>query len=170
VTPEIRPERPDDIAAITAVVTEAFGRTDEARLVARLRTAGALSLSLVAAYDDQVVGHVAFSPVTVSGNPDGFAVWGLAPLAIVPLHQKAGIGRLLVKAGLDQAEAMGARAAVVLGDPAYYGRFGFVPAGLVGLEWDHPCPPGAFQVTALAERALTRLEGRVSYHAAFDAV
>ncbi len=169
-TPDIRPERPGDADAIAAVVTEAFGRPDEARLVDSLRAAGALSLSLVAAYDDEVVGHVAFSPVTVSGNPDGLAVWGLAPLAIVPLHQKAGIGRLLVKAGLDQAEAMGARAAVVLGDPAYYGRFGFVPAGLVGLEWDHPCPPGAFQVTALAERALTRLEGRVSYHAAFDAV
>jgi putative acetyltransferase len=170
VTPEIRPERPADEARIEAVVTAAFGRPDEARLVEALRAAGALRLSLVAAYDDDIVGHVAFSPVTVSGNADGIAVWGLAPLAIMPLHQKAGIGRMLVKAGLDQAEAMGAQAAVVLGDPAYYGRFGFVPAGLVGLEWEHPCPPGAFQVTALAERALTRLDGTVAYHAAFGAV
>ncbi len=169
-TPEIRLEHGGDEGAIAAVVTAAFGRPEEARLVAALRDAGALSLSLVAAYDDDIVGHVAFSPVTVSGNPDGLAVWGLAPLAIVPLHQKAGIGRLLVKAGLDRAEAMGAKAAVVLGDPAYYGRFGFVPAGLFGLEWDQPCPPGAFQVTALAERALTRLDGTVSYHAAFGAV
>ncbi|MFX9054115.1 N-acetyltransferase, partial [Acinetobacter baumannii] len=76
----------------------------------------------------------------------------------------------LVKTGLDQAEALGARAAVVLGDPAYYGRFGFVPAGLFGLEWDRPCPPGAFQVTALAERALAGLDGVVRYHAAFGAV
>lgn len=168
--PEIRRERPGDAPAIAAVVTEAFGRPDEAWLVAALRQAGALTLSLVAAYDDQIVGHIAFSPVTVSGNPDGLTVWGLAPLGLVPLHQKAGIGRLLVKAGLDQAEAMGARAVVVLGDPVYYGRFGFVPAGLVGLDWEHPCPPGAFQITALAERALTRLEGRVAYHAAFGAV
>lgn len=168
--PDIRPERPADGDAISAVVTTAFGRSDEAGLVAALRDAGALSLSLVAAYDDDIVGHIAFSPVTVSGNPGGIAVWGLAPLAVVPLHQKAGIGRMLVKAGLDQAEAMGAQAVVVLGDPAYYGRFGFVPAGLVGLEWEHPCPPGAFQVTALAERALTRLDGTVAYHAAFGAV
>lgn len=169
-TPEIRLENGGDESAIATAVAAAFGRPEEARLVEALRAAGALSLSLVAAYDDDIVGHIAFSPVTVSGNPDGLAVWGLAPLAIVPLHQKAGIGRLLVKAGLDRAEAMGVKAAVVLGDPAYYGRFGFVPAGLFGLEWDQPCAPGAFQVTALAERALTRLDGTVSYHAAFGAV
>ncbi len=169
-TPEIRSERPGDENAIAAVVTSAFGRPDEAGLVAALRDAGALSLSLVATYDDEIVGHIAFSPVTVSGNPQGIPVWGLAPLSLVPLHQRAGIGRMLVKAGLDQAEAMGVQAAVVLGDPAYYGRFGFVPAGLVGLAWEHPCPPGAFQVTALAERALTRLDGTVAYHAAFGAV
>ncbi len=168
--PEIRGERAGDETAIAGAIGAAFGRDAEAALVAALRSAGALSLALVAAYDDDIVGHIAFSPVTVTGNPDGAVVWGLGPLSVVPLHQKAGIGRILVKAGLDQAEALGVRAAVVLGDPAYYGRFGFVPAGLFGLEWDQPCPPGAFQVAALAERALARLDGVVSYHAAFGAV
>lgn len=125
----IRPESPADAAAIRAVVEVAFrgvahSRQTEAAIVDALRASGALSLSLVADQHGSVIGHAAVSPVRVDGaDIDWF---GLGPVAVRPDRQGAGVGSALIEAALDQLAARGARGCVVLGDPGYYGRFGFV--------------------------------------------
>jgi putative acetyltransferase len=126
----VRPEQPGDIPAIRAVHTSAFPADAEARLVDALRAAGRLSVSLVAEDAGRVVGHVAFSPVSVDGAPGGL---GLAPLAVTPDCQRRGAGGLLVRAGLEAAAQCGAGFVVVLGHPGYYPRFGFRRAGELGL-------------------------------------
>lgn len=124
----IRPERAGDEAAISRIVAEAFAEAEhsngtEAQIVEQLRASGSLSLSLVAERDGGVVGHIAFSPVAIS---DGSAGWfGLGPIAVTPDCQRAGIGAALIEQGLDQLRKMGAAGCVVLGEPGYYGRFGF---------------------------------------------
>ena len=123
----VRPEADDDAAAIGVATVSAFttsrhGYQGEAELVQRLRDAGDLALSLVVEADG-VIGHVAFSPVTIS---DGSCGWlGLAPLSVMPEWQGRGIGAALVAAGLARLKEQGANGCVVLGDPGYYGRFGF---------------------------------------------
>lgn len=162
----IRQERSDDRGGIHILNAAAFGRTDEADLVDRLRSAGALAQSLVAERDGAVVGHVALSPLSVQGAfmP---GVLGLAPLAVHPDHQRQGIGSALVHAALAAAKADRAKVIVVLGDPAYYGRFGFRPASGIGLTCPWPQAGDAFQALVLASPAP---RGMVRYHAAFDAL
>lgn len=125
----IRPERPEDVAAIGAVTTAAFlGRPyssqTEALIVAALRAAGALSLSLVAEVDGQVAGHIAFSPVDIEVSSGDW--YGLGPVSVNPDQQGTGLGQALIREGLKQLEARGAAGCVLLGSPKYYERFGFV--------------------------------------------
>jgi putative acetyltransferase len=125
---DIRAERPEDIAAIGAVTRAAFQGTPhssgtEAAIVDALRAADALTVSLVAVQNDEVVGHVAFSPVTIDSKSAGW--FGLGPVSVWPDRQRMGIGQALIRRGLDLLEEMGADGCVVLGDPEYYGRFGF---------------------------------------------
>jgi putative acetyltransferase len=162
----IRPEQPADIPAIHALVTAAFGRPAEADLVDSLRAAGVLAHSLVAEQDGVLVGHVALSPVSVQGAfmP---GVLGLAPLAVHPDHQRQGLGSALVEAALRVAKTEGARLVVVLGEPAYYRRFGFRPAAALGLTCPWPQAGEAFQALVLASPAP---RGLVRYHAAFEAL
>ena len=124
----VRPERVQDVAAIAAVVAAAFAnhpRSDgsEPRIVERLRARGALVVSLVAEEESAIVGHVACSPVSVDGRTCGW--FGLGPLSVSPAHQRRGVGRALVDEALSTLRAHGARGCVVLGNAAYYGRFGF---------------------------------------------
>ena len=124
----IRDETPDDIPAIRALVASAFADAPhsdgtEAAIVDALRKAGALSLSLVAGTDREIFGHVAFSPVLVDGRDVGW--YGLGPLAVLSSMRRRGIGAALVGGGLSRLRARGAKGCVVLGDPAYYDRFGF---------------------------------------------
>ena len=123
----IRPERPEDASAIRAIIDRAFAHAahaggDEAGIVERLREGGGLSISLVAE-DDGLIGHVAFSPVSITDGSGGW--FGLGPLAVSPDRQGEGIGSALVRQGLMRLQAHGASGCVVLGDPAYYRRFGF---------------------------------------------
>lgn len=171
----IRDEVPGDAAAIAAVLVAAFrqpggGQPAEAELVAALRAAGALSLSLVAeAADGTLVGHIAFSPVTVDGR-GGDRLLGLAPLAVLPGWQGRGLGTALVEAGLARARAGGAELAFVLGEPAFYRRFGFRWAAERGIAWEHPAPPEALMAVALGPGAGagTSRRGLLRYHPAFD--
>jgi putative acetyltransferase len=118
----IRYARPADHAAIAAVVSAAFGREDEARLVERLRADEDSLFELVAVEDDAVAGHIQFSRLWA----DHYGLFAaLAPLAVQPARQKAGLGSALVRAGLESAREFGCHGVLVLGDPAYYGRFGF---------------------------------------------
>lgn len=158
----VRPEEPPDAPAVRDIHERAFGRAAEADIVDALRAAGAITLSLVAEEDGGVIGHVLFSPVTVRGAEDVRAT-GLASLAVVPEHQRAGVGGALVREGLERLRADGWAIAVVLGDPAYYSRFGFEPASRFGVRWEHDAPDEAFQLLELRPGALAGRSGVVAY-------
>lgn len=146
----------------------AFGQSDEADLVDSLRMAGALSISLVAVQHNVVVGHIAFSPVTIESDDGTFAALGLAPMAVLPQYQNSGIGSQLVVAGLRDCRRMGHVVVVVLGHPEYYPRFGFDPAGPFGIKWEHDAPEDAFMIAQLKAGALAGRTGVVRFHSAFD--
>ena len=163
---QVRPERPGDEDAIHAV-TEAAFRTaahmsgTEQFIVRELRRAGALTVSLVAELDGQVVGHIAISPVTIA---DGTRDWhGLGPVSVAPALQRRGIGSRLVRESLTRLQALGGKGCALVGDPAYYGRFGFVADPALVLPG---VPPQYFQVVRLAG-AMPR--GVVTFHPAFEA-
>ena len=161
----IRPERPEDAAGVYAVHAAGFPTEDEARLVDELRAAGRLSASLVAEVGGVVVGHVGFSPVTAGTAAPGA---GLAPVAVLAEYRRRGIAADLIRAGLDACRAAGFGWAVVLGEPAYYGRFGFRSAALVGLSDEYNGGP-AFQATELLPGALPVGAGLVRYAPEFAA-
>src|SRR5690349_3981176 len=125
----IRDERPGDeaaIAALTAIAFRSVRHSDgsEAAIIERLRAAGDLALSLVAENLDQaIIGHVAFSRVAISDGTPGW--YGLGPISVIPLRQRAGIGGALATEGLARLREIGAAGCVVLGDPQYYGPLGF---------------------------------------------
>lgn len=130
----IRLEQSSDIAEIRNVVTAAFipvpySDGTEPAIVDMLRETNALTLSLVAENDDTILGHIAFSAVTIDGKTCGW--FGLGPVAVLPDHQTKGIGSALINTGLAQLKELGAKGCVLLGNPAYYERFGFrVHSGL----------------------------------------
>jgi putative acetyltransferase len=155
----IRREAAGDEAAIFAVHAACFPSDAEARLVDLLRTAGRLSASLVAEADGAIVGHVAFSPVTTARGAVGA---GLAPVGVLAEHRRRGIAAELIRAGLDACRAAGCGWAVVLGEPGYYGRFGFRPAAEFGLS-DEYGGGAAFQALELSPGALPRGAGLVRY-------
>ncbi len=156
-----------DAAAVRDVVTRAFERPGEAKLVELLHAAGKSLVALVAERDGHVVGHVLFSPVALAGAPLGS---GLAPLAVAPELHDRGIGGVLVRAGLERCRTAGHAYVVVLGSPVYYGRFGFVPADRFGLGCEYDVPPGVFQVIELVPGALAGRSGLVRYAAEFATV
>ena len=160
----IRPERVGDLEPIARLIARAFdGAThangEEASIVERLRQDGDLAASFVAIDDPEIVGHVAFSPVLVDGEVRGW--FGLGPVAVAPGRQRRGIGSALIEHGLAALRKAGARGCVVLGNPGYYGRFGFA----TDPELTYPGPPaGYFQRVVLSGKAP---RGIVSYAPAF---
>jgi len=155
----IRREQAGDEAVIHAVHAASFPTAEEAELVSRLRAAGRLSVSLVAEADGAVVGHVAFSPVSAANGAVGA---GLAPVAVLESHRRQGIAAGLIEAGLTACRALGFGWAVVLGNPAYYTRFGFRPASAFGLS-DEYAGGEAFQVIELVPGGLPSGTGLVRY-------
>jgi putative acetyltransferase len=160
----IRDERPGDEEAIRRLVEAAFrdhphSDQREHHLIDALRSAGALTLSLLADDDGTPVGHIAFSPVTIGGTSPNW--YGLAPVAVTPTRQRSGIGRFLINAGLSRLKSTGAAGCVVLGDPAYYTRFGFQ----VRPELTYAgAPPEYFLALPFGESLPA---GAVEYHACF---
>ncbi|MCA9028442.1 MAG: N-acetyltransferase [Planctomycetaceae bacterium] len=148
-----------DVTAIHAVHVACFPADAEARLVDCLREARRLTVSLVAEVDGEIVGHVAFSPVTVASGATGI---GLAPVAVLEAHQRQGIAARLIEAGLQACREAGFGWAVVLGDPAYYARFGFRPASEFGLS-DEYGGGDAFQAIELIDGQLPMNGGLVQY-------
>lgn len=131
----IRPATPADLPAIARVHTGAFApSTTEAALVAALYAADAWVVSLVACVGEEVVGHILFSPVACAPPTPGMRGVGLAPLGVLPAWQKQGVGSALVREGLKVVQQQGATFAVVLGDPAFYSRFGFQRASTFGMQ------------------------------------
>lgn len=163
----IRDETPADADAIADVTIAAFrnhpySQHTEQFIIREMRRAGALTLSLVAEVEGRVVGHIAFSPVEMSdGTPDWY---GLGPVSVLPEHQKQGIGRALIAQGLSRLKDLGARGCALVGDPAYYARFGFRNDPALVHEG---VPPEVFVVLPFNGHVP---EGRVTFHRAFQAM
>ncbi|RIK76976.1 MAG: GNAT family N-acetyltransferase [Planctomycetota bacterium] len=164
----IRDEMGDDGAAVDAVLVRAFGGRGEAELVAALRRERHVAVSLVATVDRAVVAHLLFSRLQIfrPGNVD--AGLSLAPLAVDPAFQRRGIGSALVRAGLDRARAVGERIVFVLGDPGYYGRFGFSAEAAMGFECVYACE--ALQAIVLDGDWPGAAKGKVVYPPPFAAL
>ena len=162
----VRAEKANDRDAVYAVNVSAFETSAEAELVDVLRAQAQPIVSLVAEESGEVVGHIMFSPVTLSGHPH-LKVMGLAPMAVTRDHQRKGIGSALVRAGLVQCKQLGIAAIVVLGHPEYYPRFGFVPASRFGIDSEYDVPEDVFMAIELQPNALSGKTGRVKYHTAF---
>ncbi len=163
---EIRPERAGDADIIRGLTEDAFKFNDhsngtEGAIIDALREADALTISLVAVIDNETVGHIAFSPVTIEGDHLGW--FGLGPVAVRPDLHKRGIGSALIRDGLARLKQAGARGCVLVGDPAYYGRFGFENDPAMRYE---DVPPEYFMRLAFDGSAPT---GRVRFHAGFGA-
>jgi len=162
----IRNEKDSDIEAIFEVTRLAFenhpiSRQTEQFIVNALRAAGALTISLVAEIDGTVVGHIAFSPLTVS---DGSGNWyGLGPISVLPAFQRQGIGKALVRKGLSQLKSLGAEGCMLVGPPEYYNRFGF--QSVPGLTMEHV--PQEFCLALAFGPKLP--QGTAAHHEAFAA-
>lgn len=163
---KIRSEKLSDAEPIESVTIEAFlnaPHTDhtEQFIVRALRKANALTISLVAEDQGKVIGHVAISPVTISDGSKGW--FGLGPISVSPKHQNSGIGSMLMRQALEDLKIMKVSGCVLLGEPAYYSRFGFKPEANLVLPG---VPAEYFQALSFASSIP---EGQVAYHEAFNA-
>jgi putative acetyltransferase len=162
----IRSETAADAGAITEVTAAAFNTLEisnhaEQFIVEALRTAGALTVSLVAAAVGRVIGRIAFSPVTISDGPEKW--YGLGPVSVLPEYQRQGIGKALIEEGLSRLKALNARGCCLMGHPDYYRKFGFInPPGLAV----EGVPPEVFFALSLDGQAPL---GTVTFHEAFKA-
>lgn len=166
----IRPERLEDAEVISEVNRSAFEGEEEVELISALRKSRYFipELSLVAAEDDKIVGHILFSSIKIIKESEEVSVLSLAPMAVVPDHQKRGIGAKLVEQGLEAAAGLGHTIVVVIGHPEYYPRFGFKPAREHGLEAPSEVPDAAFMVLELENGALDGVVGVVEFSPPFQ--
>lgn len=161
----VRDEQPYDRKQVRMVNEGAFGRPDEADLVDRLRAEGAVLLSLLAEVENQIIGHLLFSRMTVETAQGPVAAISLAPLAVLPEHQGRGVGSRLVRTGLAMLRDRGERIVIVLGHEEYYPRFGFSTEKARYLV--SPFPPESFMALELWDGALAGIQGAVRYPSAF---
>jgi len=160
----LRSEEPSDAVTIAQIIRDAFAGAPhssgtEAEIVNALRRGDALTLSLVAVQNDEIVGHLAISPVSLT---DAEGWYGLGPVSVTPQQQRSGIGTQLIREALWRLKEMGANGCVVLGEPAYYQRFGFRYEPKVTFA---DVPPPYFQIQSFNGE---QVSGSVAYHAAFD--
>lgn len=165
----VRPETPEDIAAIRQVEEAAFGRPTEADLVDLCRSRGKVTLSLVAVDGEQVLGHVLFTPLTLEPVHPGWLGVGIGPIAVLPEHQRTGIGSRLMTIGLELCRTNGYDYVVLLGDPRYYCLFGFIPAREFGLTSDYG-DGDEFQARELRPGVLKVAKAKVKYVGEFAEV
>jgi putative acetyltransferase len=161
----VRSEGPRDLPVIRSINENGFGRPDEAELVERLRTEGVVLISLVAEVERRALGHILFSRMWIDTTAGAVPAVALAPMAVLPEYQRRGVGQLLVRRGLDRLHSLGEQIVIVLGHPGYYPRFGFSVEKARGLK--SPFPPEAFMALELVPGALTGVQGKVRYAAAF---
>ena len=159
---EIREEQEGEYQEIRQVIVAAFGGDTEATLVELLRDRNKTPVALVAASENKIVGHIMFSPVTITLAPKTFRAVGLVPLSVLPEFQRQGIGSMLAREGLKKCAAAGFEMAVVLGSPYYYPRFGFSRASLYGLGNEYDTDEH-FMAMELKEGALDKISGTVRY-------
>ena len=162
----IRSETDADAGAIADVTSAAFSTLPisdhtEQFIIAALRAANALTVSLVAEMDGRVVGHIAFSPVTMSDGSPGW--FGLGPVSVLPAYQQQGIGGALIQEGLSRLRGLGARGCCLVGHPGYYKRFGFQNTQGLGHEG---VPEDAFFAMSFDGHIP---QGSVAFHEGFTA-
>lgn len=163
----IRAEAADERAAVVRINDDAFGGTAESRLIESISRTGRPTISLVACADGAPVGHIFFSEVHMRSDGPVLSVFALAPMAVVPAWQRRGIGSRLVESGLDACVRRGGQVVVVVGHPAFYPRFGFVPASRVGLRSVYSSAGDAFMAFESPKGALAGRAGVVEYPAEF---
>ncbi|MCX6668310.1 MAG: N-acetyltransferase [Methanothrix sp.] len=165
----VRKEMPDDIAAIWKINEKAFGQPVEANIVDKLRENCSDLLSLVAVQEEQIVGHILFSPARIEGEGKRVEGVGLAPMAVLPTFQRHGIGSRLVQEGINMQKNRGSPFVVVLGHPEFYPRFGFQRASDHGIrsQWDG-IPDEAFMILLLNPAAMAGTSGTARYRDEFD--
>jgi putative acetyltransferase len=164
---EIREERPDDVAAVRDLNRRAFGQDQESNVVDALRANGAALLSLVAAVNDRVVGHIMYSPLSVGNNVIGAA---LGPMAVLPGRQRQGIGSKLVEAGNQKLKNAGCPFIIVVGHADYYPRFGFRPASEHGIKCEWDVPDNVFMLLVLDQAKMEGVSGLAKYRHEFSSV
>jgi putative acetyltransferase len=161
----VAPERSHDRTAVRAIHEAAFGQPDEADLVEKLHEEGAVLLSLVARVSGKSVGHILFTRMSIDTQVGSIPAAALAPLAVLPEWQRKGVGSQLIRQGLFILQHKKESVVIVVGDPAYYGRFGFSAEKASRLESSFP--PEYLQALELAPGALGGIAGKVRYSKAF---
>jgi putative acetyltransferase len=161
---KIRAENGSDAPGIDAVLLASFPTPAEAQLVQALRSSKHLSLSLVALWQERIIGHAAWSPVATDAGEHGL---GLAPVAVLAAFRRQGIAAQLIRQGIQTCQRAECRWMVVLGNPSYYQRFGFAPASLHEL-CDTYSGGDAFQIQALHPTGLPNPGGTIRYRQEFS--
>ncbi len=163
---EIRDEQEGEHQEIRQVIVAAFGGDIEANLVELLRDRNKAPIALVAVSDNTIVGHIMFSPVTITLAPKAYRAVGLAPLSVLPELQRQSIGSMLAREGLKKCAEAGFKIVVVLGSHHYYPRFGFSRASLYGLDNEYDADEH-FMAIELKHGALDKVSGTVRYSPEF---
>lgn len=169
----IRQENKDDINVVFEVNKLAFGQDNEANLVELLRQSKAFipELSLVATLDNKIVGHILFTKIQiVNDDKSETESLALAPMAVRPEFQNKGIGKQLIKHGLDKARELKHKSVIVLGHEHYYPKFGFVPADKWNIKSPYEVPTNVFMALELVTDGLKNTNGLVKYPKEFETV
>ncbi len=170
-TIKIRKETPEDCDRVFELTQKAFetleiSEHNEGQLVEKLRKAPTFidELSMVAELDDQVVGHILFTPMMIENDEQKFQTLILAPVSVLPQFQKMGIGGQLIRAGHQKAKELRFKSAILLGHPEYYPRFGYKPASKWGIKTQIPLPSDdVFMAVELTDGALSNVSGMVIF-------
>lgn len=163
---EIREEHSGDFTAVRDVNRLAFGQDQEGNIVDALRSNGAALLSFVATLDGHVVGHIMYSSLSVGDNQGA----ALGPMAVMPEHQRRGIGSQLIEAGNRKLKDAGCPFIVVVGHAEYYPRFGFRPASTYGITCEWELPDNIFMVLVLDPVKMQGVAGLAKYRHEFSTV
>ena len=163
----IREEQPRDIEAVRELNVWAFGQAQEADLVDELRQNCNDLLSLVAVIQNQVVGHILFSPATIESRQRMVHGMALAPMAVLPEYQRQAIGSKLVHAGIEKLRILQCPFIIVLGHAEYYPRFGFEPASHHGIRSEWEVEDDTFMILVLNEPEMKSISGVAKYRPEF---